>query len=133
MARKKESKKIDVQKFKELLKENGLTMTSLSVEIGHEVGYIYKNCHKGVASKYTIQYLKNKYGISYEEYRYGAKTKVIEETPVMEEVKEEPQEEKTEIQPVVNNNIMVSLTKEELGEIIYQAVYSAMAHAWKDM
>lgn len=123
--RKKESKKIDVTKFKAVVKGLGLTLSALSTEMGFRWDYLSKACQQGSVSKFTMQYLKNKYNISYEDYKYGTRAEIVEQAA------DDAEKTVEAVQPVVNN-IVVSLTKEELSEIIYQAVYSAMTHAWKD-
>ena len=131
--RKKESKRIDVPSFKAIVKVRiGSTLSILSQELGFRHDYLSKACHDGALSKFAIQYIKNKYGVPYEDYMYKARREIEVESVETEIVDEIIEPQKLEIVPV-SNNITINLTKEELSEIIYQAVYSAMSHAWKDM
>ena len=118
--RKKTSKKVDVEKLKELLRDKGVkSIGQLSKDMGYHPTRLSALLLEGEMSNYGIKYIKNFYGISYAEYKYKTPVEDVEEDTI--ETPQKPQEP------------TVTISVEELSKVIYQAVYSAISHAWKDM
>lgn len=119
--RRKHAKKIDTEKLKALLRERGVkSISQLSKDMGYHPTRLSALLIANELSDYGIKYIKNFYGISYSEYKYRAQV-------------EEEIEEDTEETPQKPQESTITISVEELSKVIYQAVYSAISHAWKDM
>lgn len=114
---------IDAEKLDAEIKKRGLERQVISTEMGMNTGYLSSCMNpkswqdgKTKISKTVALLLKSMYNIDRSSYEYTEP--VVEEKPV-EEVVENP-------------DLIKNMTGEQLSNLIYKAVYSAVKHAWED-
>lgn len=114
---------IDAEKLDAEIKKRGLERQVISIEMGMNTGYLSSCMNpkswqdgKTKISKTVALLLKSMYNIDRSSYEYTEP--VVEEKPV-EEVVENP-------------DLIKNMTGEQLSNLIYKAVYSAVKHAWED-
>lgn len=114
---------IDAEKLDAEIKKRGLERQVISTEMGMNTGYLSSCMNpkswqdgKTKISKTVALLLKSMYNIDRSSYEYTEP--VVEEKPV-EEVVENP-------------DLIKNMTGEQLSNLIYKAVYTAVKHAWED-
>lgn len=113
---------IDTKKLSAELKKRGLERRDISTEMGMNPDYL-SSCMNPKSwtdgnpkiSKTVALLLKSMYNIDRDTYEF---TESIDEKPV-EEVEENP-------------DLIKNMTGEQLSNLIYKAVFSAVKHAWED-
>lgn len=113
---------IDTKKLNTEIKKRGLERQDISTEMGMNAGYLSSCMNpkswtdgKPKISKTVALLLKSMYSIDRDTYELN------------ETVKEKPVEELTE-----NPDLVKNMTGEQLSNLIYKAVFSAVKHAWED-
>ena len=117
MGRKKntETVAIDGEKLRSLIKESEISAAELGRNAGYGNSYVMNAIMHNSISKVVVNFLEL-HGIHYEDY-----------APEVKEKETEQCEDKR-----VTNSI-ATLSPDELSQLIYQAVYSAVIHAWKEV
>lgn len=130
--RKKETKKVDVSKVREILASNNTTMSALSKQMGFHESYLSGLLRSGELSKFAITYLKNMYNVNYCDYRYMPNYNTAIDTSNSDDIPNLVND--TIIQPTECTVFNISDESiNRLSESVYKAVYAAMTQAWRDM
>lgn len=113
--------KFDGKKLKAILNEKKAPLAQIGRDLGYSSNYLYSGLDKSSLNPIVLKFLEAKYDIKPEDYQ------IIEE-PEIEIV----EEKKPEVAPITQV-VQTALTKEELSDIIYKAVYAATIAAYKDV
>lgn len=146
---------INGQKLKELGKATGKTGADISRQFGLGEGNFTQACSRGKINRAFARFIEKEYGIPIDAYAVkieDPKDELPKLTPAEElsnmwqqeicgqimELKTEIEDVKARLENLANirfgangQDSAISMTKEELQNVIYRAVYSAVLHAWE--
>lgn len=141
---------INGEALADIFAERKLNSNELSEECGFDKSYFRTCFHRNYISKPAIKFLERNYGIHYSQYCRQEEAPTIEKAELISpehamELSEQMTELNDEIRKVAvqieklphlkcmnADDCVANLTKDELLNAIYKAVYSAVSHAMKE-
>lgn len=137
---------INGQKLKELARKTGKTGADISREFGLGEGNFTQACSRGKISRAFARFIEKEYEIPIDAYAIimeEPKDELPELTQagsnlLQSDILSKIEEVNVKLEKLANirfgtngQDSALSLTKEELQNVIYRAVYSAVLHAWE--